>query len=229
MISETSPTSTARISTNARAPTTTAPDARAEFTALLDAALPRAYAAARYMTRNRADAEDLVQEASLRAWKGFAGFEPGTNFPAWFMRILTNAFYNRHRRERRTPDTVPLDDTPDLYLYGKTAAAGLHAGDEDPARTFLTKLDAEQVQDAIGSLPDEYRTAAALYFVDEFSYQEIADALGCPVGTVRSRLHRGRKILQVALWRLAQEHGIVPKDDDASRIDHEQLRGASDR
>jgi len=194
---------------------------QAEFVALLDPVLSRAYAAARYMTGNAADADDLVQEAALLAWKGFHGFQPGTNFRAWFLKILTNAFYNRHRRSRREGDTVSLDDAPHLYLYEKTAEAGLHTETEDPARAFLSKLDALQVQEAIQALPDEYRAAAALYFVEDLSYQEIADALDCPVGTVRSRLHRGRKMLQVTLWRLAQEHGIVP-GDQSTDIDEER-------
>lgn len=185
-------------------------DRRAEFESLLVPLLPRAYAAARYMKRDAVEAEDLVQEAALLAWRGFDGFRAGTNFRAWFLRILTNAHYSSLRRRRLAAPTASLEDVPDLYLYRKTREAGWHEGDGDPARTFLGKLDTGRVRDAIEALPDEYRSVAALYFVDDLSYKEIARAVGCPVGTVRSRLHRGRKLLQAALWEVAEEHGLVP-------------------
>lgn len=188
---------------------------RAEFEALLVPLLPRAYSAARYLTGNRTDAEELVQDTALLAWRGFDGFRPGTNFRAWFLRIMTNHNYTRLRRDSRTPGSASLEDVPDLYLYGKTGAAGLHGEAGDPARTLLSKLDAREIRGAIEGLPDEFREVAALYFADGLSYREIADAVGCPVGTVRSRLHRGRRMLQVALWRLAEEHGIVPSDAPA--------------
>lgn len=178
------------------------------FEAQLEAVLPRAYAAARHLTGDPADAEDLVQEAALLAWKGFATFTVGTNFKAWFLRILTNAFYMKYRRDRRAR-MVPLDGAPDLYLYGKTAEVGFHAANENPAHAFLSRLEAEQVSEAIHALPAEYRAAAALYFIDDLSYQEIASILECPVGTVRSRLHRARKMLQVALWEIARDNGVV--------------------
>jgi len=179
------------------------------FEALLRPLLATAYRAALYMTRNQADAEDLVQEAVLRALRGFAGFEAGTNFKAWFMRILTNEFYARGRRARSAGETVSFDEVPPLYLYTKTAAAGWHTRDANPAATFLHKLETDQVADAMQALPTEYRSVATLYFVDDLSYQEIATTLDCPVGTVRSRLHRARRLLQRALWTLAVDNGIV--------------------
>jgi len=179
------------------------------FEALLRPLLVTAYRAALYMTRNQADAEDLVQEAVLLALRGFAGFEAGTNFKAWFMRILTNVFYARGRRARSAGETVSFDEVPPLYLYAKTAAAGWHTRDANPAATFLRKLETDQVADAMQALPTEYRSVATLYFVDDLSYQEIATTLGCPVGTVRSRLHRARRLLQRALWTLAVDNGIV--------------------
>src|SRR5438128_4914890 len=115
------------------------------FEALLRPLLATAYRAALYMTRNQADAEDLVQEAVLRALRGFAGFEAGTNFKAWFMRILTNEFYARGRRARSAGETVSFDEVPPLYLYTKTAAAGWHTRDANPAATFLHKLETDQV------------------------------------------------------------------------------------
>lgn len=193
-----------------RGPETPAADSPPTFEALLTPVLPTAYRAALYMTRNQADAEDVVQEAVLLALKGFGGFQPGTNFKAWFMRILTNVFYGRGRRTRAAGDAISLDDVPPLYLYAKTAAAGLHVQDSNPAVTFVRRMEAEQVAAAIQALPTEYRTVATLYFVDDLSYQEIATALDCPVGTVRSRLHRARGLLQRALWTLAVDNGIVP-------------------
>jgi len=111
-----------------------------EFDALLTPLLPTAYRAAIYLTRNQADAEDVVQDAVLLALRGFDGFQPGTNFKAWFMRILTNVFYARGRRARGAGDAVSLDDTPPLHLDSKSAAAGWHSGDTNPAPTFFSQL-----------------------------------------------------------------------------------------
>jgi len=104
---------------------------------------------------------------------------------------------------------VELEDAPELYLYGETAELGLHNRTDDPASLVIGKLTVEQVEEAIGALSDEYRVVATLYFLEYFSYQEIADVVGAPVGTVRSRLHRSRRLLQKALWAIAKERGIV--------------------
>jgi RNA polymerase sigma-70 factor (ECF subfamily) len=104
---------------------------------------------------------------------------------------------------------VELEDVPDLYLFTQTAALGLHARTQDPAAALLDRLDAEAVSQAIEALPEEYRVAAVLYFLQDCSYLEIAEILGVPVGTVRSRLHRGRRLLQKALWTIAEERGIT--------------------
>ncbi len=186
-----------------------APPAPAEFEQLVAPLLDAAYGTALHFTRNPADAEDLVQEACLLAFRGFPSFEPGTNFRAWFFRILTNCFYSKYRKRKREGPAVPLEDTPELYLYSQTAAAGLHSRTDDPAGALMGKLEAEQVSAAIDALPEEYRVVATLYFMQDFSYQEIAEVLGLPIGTVRSRLHRGRRLLQGALWSIAQERGIV--------------------
>jgi RNA polymerase sigma-70 factor (ECF subfamily) len=159
------------------------------------------------------EAEDLVQEAALLAWRGFERFEPGTNFRAWFLRILTNLNYSRVRRASRRPQQVTLDALPDLYLYRKLGADTPSADDADPAQALLRDLDVTEVRRAIEDLPDEFRTVAALFFAEDLSYLQIAEVVGCPVGTVRSRLHRGRKMLQVSLWRLAEEHGLVSRED----------------
>jgi RNA polymerase sigma-70 factor (ECF subfamily) len=175
---------------------------------LLAPILGPAYGTALHMTRNREDAEDLVQEAAVQAFRAFHTFQEGTNFKAWFFRILTNLFLYKYRQKQREPQIVEFEDAPDLYLYAETRQAGLHDWSADPAALVLRKMDAEQVAAAIASLPEEFRTVCALYFMQEFTYQEIAEILVCPVGTVRSRLHRGRKALQRALWQIAQEQGI---------------------
>ena len=183
--------------------------ARGGFEMLLLELLPPAYGYALRLTRNRADAEDLVQEASLLAIRGAATFEPGTNFKAWFYRILTNCFRSRHRQARRRPATVELDDVQELWLFGHSAAAGLQFEGDDPARRLLDALGTERIVEAIAMLPEEFATVCTLYFMEDFAYHEIAGVLGVPVGTVRSRLHRGRKMLQKALWQVAEDAGVV--------------------
>jgi len=179
------------------------------FEGLLAPLLGAAYGTALHLTRNAADAEDLVQEASLNAFRGFGSFEQGSNFRAWFFRILVNCVYSRHRRTRRQGTQVELEDSPELYLYCQTAAAGLHGQTEDPASALMNQLDQAAINAAIDALPDEFRIVATLYFMQDLAYQEIAEMIGCPVGTVRSRLHRARRMLQKQLWRIAQERGIT--------------------
>ena len=180
-----------------------------EFEQLLSPILQMAYGTAVRLTRNRTEAEDLVQDAALLAYRAFDSFQRGTNFKAWFFRILTNAFYSRHRKEKHEKANLSTEDVPALYLYTRTAEAGLHGPESDPASAIMDKLDTEQVSEALESLPTEYRMVATLYFIEDFSYQQIAEVLECPVGTVRSRLHRGRRMLQKALWDVAVERGIV--------------------
>ena len=177
---------------------------------LLPPLLDSAYRVALRLTSNPADAEDLVQEAAFLAAKGFKTFRPGTNFKAWYFRIMTNAFYSKYRRTRREGDQVELDDNPDVYLFQRTQEAGLHTQGGDPARALITSLTTERISAALGELPEEYRVVASLYFEEDMAYQDIARVLDIPVGTVRSRLHRGRKQLQHLLWDVAVEQGIVP-------------------
>jgi RNA polymerase sigma-70 factor (ECF subfamily) len=161
------------------------------------------------LTRNQPDAEDLVQEAAFLAYRAFDSFESGTNFRAWFLKILTNCYYSKRRREKSRPVTSDLDDTPDLYLYARSGQAGFPTQGPDPAAQLLDKLGTERIVAAMAQLPQEYRIVATLYFMDDLTYEEIAHTLECPVGTVRSRLHRSRKMLQKALWQIAEEDGIV--------------------
>lgn len=179
------------------------------FEDLLRKVLQPAYIVAFNLTRERADAEDLVQEAALRAFRHFNTFAAGSNFRAWFMKILLNCFRARYRQRKRRPETIDLDDTPDLVIYGRSIASSLPFDGEDPASSLFDRLGSEQVTEAIQMLPGEYREVATLYFMQDLAYQDIAGILDCPVGTVRSRLHRGRKMLQKALWHLAEERGIV--------------------
>jgi RNA polymerase sigma-70 factor, ECF subfamily len=181
---------------------------QAEFEALFSPLLQMAYGTALRLTRNRTEAEDLVQDAALLAYKAFGSFQRGTNFKAWFFRILTNAFYSRHRKEKHEKANLSTDDVPALYLYQKTTEAGISGSDRDPAAAIMDRLDADRVGEALDTLPEEYRTVATLYFIDDLSYHQIAEAVQCPVGTVRSRLHRGRRMLQKALWDVAMERGI---------------------
>lgn len=179
------------------------------FEAMVTPHLAGAYSTALRLTRNAADAEDLVQDAVVNAFRGYGTFRPGSNFKAWFFRILTNGFFSRYRKARRRGTEVELTDTPELYLFGQTEALGWHAQSVDPAADLMDRFDAEHVADALDRLPIEYRVVATLYFVNEMRYGEIAGTLGIPIGTVRSRLHRARRRLQQSLWELAKDRGIV--------------------
>jgi RNA polymerase sigma-70 factor, ECF subfamily len=183
--------------------------APASFESLFTPLAGSAFGVAVRFTNNRADAEDLVQDAALLAFRAFDSFEPGTNFKAWFFRILTNCYFSRRRREKSRPVTADLDDTPDLYLYARSAENGFPITGPDPAAQLLDQLGTERVAAAIARLPEEYRVVSTLYFMEDFSYEEIGRVLECPIGTVRSRLHRGRKMLQKSLWQVAEESGIV--------------------
>lgn len=180
-----------------------------EFERLLTPLLPLAYRIAVQYARNPADAEDMVQEAALLAHRGFHTFERGSNFKAWFLRVLTNVRITTYRRTRRAGAIVPLDDGEPRRgpgeRYGETPVG------EDPAIGYAERLDGAAVDAAIQSLPSEYRTVAILYLVDDLSYRQIAEIVGCPVGTVRSRLHRGRRLLRQALRPLAIERGWTPE------------------
>jgi RNA polymerase sigma-70 factor, ECF subfamily len=179
------------------------------FEVLLNPILGASYSMAFHLTHSRDEAEDLVQETALLAFRGFHTFQPGTNFKAWFFRIMTNQAIQKYRRRQREPEITEIEDVPELYLYQRTRQAGLHARNQDPVHPVLDRIDGERIAAAIADLPEEYRVVAALYFTRELCYQEIADAVGIPVGTVRSRLHRARGLLQKALWEIAEAEGIV--------------------
>ena len=178
---------------------------RESFQKLLAPVLDVGYGYAHKLTHNRDDAMDLLQEASVQAFRSIHTFEEGSNFKAWFMKILTNKFYKSRAKEARHDGNVTLEDAEDLYLYLESEKAGVR----DTANEVLDKLDTEEVQRAIDALPEEFRVVCLLYFLNEFSYEEIAEAAMIPVGTVRSRLHRGRRVLQKSLWQIAEQRGLV--------------------
>jgi len=168
------------------------------------------YSGALRMTRNPSDAEDLVQETYLRAYRGFKGFREGTNLKAWLYKILTNTFINQYRAKRRRPEQVDLDDLEDFYLYKRL---GGHAAVEATRTAESDVLDAlpdAEVKDALESLPDAFRIAVILADIEGFSYKEIAEITEVPIGTVMSRIHRGRKQLQKRLWNYARERNLAP-------------------
>jgi RNA polymerase sigma-70 factor (ECF subfamily) len=182
---------------------------QAQFAEQATPYLDQLYAAAMRMTRNPADAEDLVQETFVRAYRGFGGFQDGTNLRAWLYRILTNTFINTYRAAQRRPEQSELDDVEELYLYrriGGLEAASLGRSAEDELMDLFTD---SQVQDAVDALPEQFRLAVLLADVDGFSYKEIAEILDVPIGTVMSRLHRGRKSLQKSLHGFALERGVI--------------------
>jgi RNA polymerase sigma-70 factor (ECF subfamily) len=173
------------------------------------------YTAALRMTRNPADAEDLVQETYLKAYRAFASFELGTNLKAWLYRILTNTYINTYRAKKRRPEIADVEDIEDLYLYRRLSgdqATGLGRSAEEEALERFTDTD---VKEAIESLPDTFRMAVLLADVEGFSYKEIAEITEVPIGTVMSRIHRGRKALQKALVDRGSTRGLVGASDEA--------------
>ncbi len=189
-------------------------NATTTFEALLTSVLDTAYRSARFLAKDSTDAEDIVQEASLLAWRNFARFQLGTNFRGWFLRIVTNVFYSRIRKAKPSRNDVSLDSAADAGLHGHLAAADFQAAELDPSASFLRRVEGEEIADALASLPLEFRAVAAYYFVQDLGYAEIATILDIPVGTVRSRLHRARRLLQRKLWDMAVERGIVCEVQD---------------
>jgi RNA polymerase sigma-70 factor, ECF subfamily len=180
---------------------------------------PQLYSAAMRMTRNRADAEDLVQETYLKGYRSFHTFNEGTNLRAWLFRILTNTYINKYRAKQRRPDETDLGDIEDLYLYkhiNTSRDAGLGRSAEE---SLMEMLPDDEVKQALEALPDAFRLPVILADVEGFAYKEIAEMLDIPIGTVMSRLHRGRKAMQKALHDYALARGLVAADVAASRSD----------
>jgi RNA polymerase sigma-70 factor (ECF subfamily) len=181
---------------------------RARFEEIALPHMQALYSAALRLTRNRQDAEDLVQETFLRAFRGFDGFEEGTNVRAWLYKILTNTYINAYRANRRRPDTTDVEEVEELYLYRRLGADQAQV-DRSAEDELLEQITDDEVKQAIEALPEQFRIAVLLADVEGFSYKEIAEITGVPVGTVMSRIHRGRKALQKALAEFAAARGLV--------------------
>jgi RNA polymerase sigma-70 factor, ECF subfamily len=166
------------------------------------------YRTALRMTRNPSDAEDLVQDALVRAFRFYDRFEQGTNFRAWLFKILTNTYINSYRRKQGRPQESSLEDTEDFFLYNQLSDER-GEGLTDVEGTVLDQLGADAIQRAIDQLPPQFRTTVQLADVEGLSYAEVADATGVAKGTVMSRLFRGRRLLQRALWEQAQAAGFT--------------------
>ncbi|HTU38529.1 MAG TPA: sigma-70 family RNA polymerase sigma factor [Acidimicrobiales bacterium] len=179
---------------------------QATFTDVAMEFMPGLYSAALRMTRNRADAEDLVQETYLKAYRSFGSFQEGTNLRAWLYRILTNTYINNYRAAQRRPETT---DVEDLYLYKRLAGSGGSEPGRSAEDEALDRFTDDDVKAALEALPESFRMAVLLADVEGFSYKEISEITDVPIGTVMSRIHRGRRALQKALHDVAESRGLV--------------------
>jgi len=172
------------------------------------------YAGALRMARNPDDASDLVQETVERAFKGFKSFTPGTNLRAWLFRIMTNAYINTYRKKQRQPQQSSADEVEDWQMH--KAASHTSTGLRSAEVEALDRLPDSDVTRALSSIGEDYRLAVYYADVEGFAYKEIAEIMGTPVGTVMSRLHRGRKQLRELLEDYATERGLVPSQGEGS-------------
>ena len=177
---------------------------------------PQLFSTALRMTRNRADAEDLVQETFLKGWRSFHTFQEGTNLRAWLFRIMTNTYINKYNAKQRRPDETELDEVEELFLFRRLGAfdqSKMNASAEDQMLELFTD---DEIKSALEELPEQFLLPVLLSDVDGFSYKEIAEMLDVPIGTVMSRLHRGRKVMQKLLYEYAKERGLI----DESLLDN---------
>ena len=173
------------------------------------------YTACLYLTRHKEEAEDLFQETYLRAFRFFHQFTPGTNCRAWLLTIMHNAFKNRAPQQRRAARTVEFDGA--VYEYERKLVADGESGKDDPAALYQAKLVDREIIDALKALPEEYRSTLLLVDIEDLTYEDAARVLGCPIGTIRSRLSRARRLLNTALKDYARERGYV-KDTDSRSV-----------
>ena len=184
-------------------------NAQEQFTSDAMQYAPQLFSTALRMTRNRSDAEDLVQETYIKGWRSFHTFQEGTNLRAWLFRIMTNTYINKYNAQKRKGTEVELDDVEELFLYkrlGSIDQSQLSSSAEDQMLDLFTD---DEVKNALESLPEDFRIPVLLSDVDGFSYKEIAEMLEIPIGTVMSRLHRGRKAMQKMLYEYARDRGLI--------------------
>jgi len=186
---------------------------RGEYEELVNVHLDGLYGTARRLTRNAASAEDLVQETMLKAWRSFHTFRPGTNARAWLYRILMNTYFDAQRKHSREPEIVVADDLGDLYLYGRVRDEAILRESGNPEVAVLEHVMDETVRSSLEALPVAFLAAVLLVDVDGFAYKEAADVLGIPVGTVMSRLYRGRHALRRRLVDYARRRRLVREAD----------------
>ena len=167
------------------------------------------YAVACRLTRNPTEAEDLVQDALVKAMRAKDQFQPGTNLKAWLFRILTNTFINSYRAKQRRPMETDLDDVEDMYLYRRIGAFESALASRSAEDQLMDVFTDDEVKAALDALPVNFRLPVLLADVEGFSYKEIAEMLDIPIGTVMSRLHRGRKAMQKQLYEFARDRGLV--------------------
>ncbi|MFZ5468345.1 MAG: sigma-70 family RNA polymerase sigma factor [Myxococcota bacterium] len=193
-----------------------------EFEALALAHLDPLYSAALRLTKNERDAEDLVQDTCMRAYRFFDKFERGTNIKAWLFKILTNTFINRYRRKVKERSVVEGSEREAVHERFISRDATDFAA--NPEQYFFDRLLSDDVLRAIDALPIDFRLVVILADLQEFSYKEIAEILECPVGTVMSRLFRGRKLLQKTLREYAQGHGVLSPESRSDLTDLNEYR-----